>query len=90
MTILDTERSAARMQSYTGKAILVLVLYLVLWLPGFIANILFHSEARRMEKKAGEGLPGTGCLAPMLYLNLAGFALGALLLACSFGLALVG
>jgi hypothetical protein len=43
-----------------------------------------------MEKKAGESLPGTGCLAAMLYLNLAIVVIGMAAVTCSFALALVG
>jgi len=67
----DHERTAARLQSYTTKAIVVLILYLFFWLPGFIANILFHNEAQRMQRKADESLPGAGCLSVMLWINVA-------------------
>jgi len=67
--ITESERSAARMKSYTGSAVLVFILYLVLWLPGLIANYMFYSEAKRMEKVAGQSLPGVGCLSVLLWLN---------------------
>jgi hypothetical protein len=66
----------ARMKSYTGPAVLVLVLYMVLWLPGFVANILYYSDARRMERIAGYALPGSGCLTVMLWLNVASVVIG--------------
>jgi hypothetical protein len=73
--------AAARAKSYTGPAILVLVLYLLLWLPGFIANILYYSDAKQTQRVAGYPLPGTGCLAVMLWLNVASLVLS-LLFSC--------
>jgi hypothetical protein len=70
--------AAARAKSYTGPAILVLVLYLLMWLPGFIANILYYSDAKQTQRVAGYSLPGTGCLAVMLWLNVASLVLGLL------------
>lgn len=57
----------ARQQSYTGKAVTALVLYIFLWVPGFIANVLFYKEAKRMERIAGERLPGVGCLSALFW-----------------------
>jgi hypothetical protein len=82
--------AAARVKSYTGPAILVLVLYLFLWLPGFIANILYYSDAKRMERVAGHSLPGAGCLAVMLWLNLISFVLGLLGSCAVIALGLMG
>jgi hypothetical protein len=70
--------AAARAKSYTGPAILVLVLYPLLWFPGFIANILYYSDAKQMQRVAGHPLPGTGCLAVMLWLNVASLVLSLL------------
>jgi hypothetical protein len=74
--------AAARAKSYTGPAILVLVLYLLLWLPGFIANILYYSDAKQTQRVAGHPLPGTGCLAVMLWLNVISLVLS-LVASCS-------
>jgi hypothetical protein len=74
--IAKQQVAIARTKSYTGSSILVLVLYLVLWLPGFIANILYYRDARQMERVAGHSLPGSGCLAVMLWLNVIGFIIG--------------
>ena len=59
----------ARTKSYTGPAIVTMLLYLVAWLPGFVANLLYWDEGRRMERIAGHELPGMGCLRLMLWLN---------------------
>lgn len=53
---------AARLKSYTPHVVLVIILYLFLFIPGLIANVLFHEEGKRMEALAGEKLPGVGAL----------------------------
>ena len=75
----DTERTAAGLKSYVNAAIIVLVLYWVLWIPGFVANIVYYMDAKRTEAVAGQSLPGTGCLTVMLVLNV--ITLGLLILA---------
>lgn len=68
--ITESERAAARMKSYTGSAVLVFILYWLFWLPGLIANYMFYNEAKRMERIAGQSLPGVGCLSLLLWLNI--------------------
>jgi len=70
------QRSAARMQNFTTKSVAVLVLYWVLYFPGLIANVIFYREAKRMERIADADLPGTGCLATMLWSNIVLITLG--------------
>ena len=82
MAISSEHRAAARLQSFTTKAVAVLVLYFVMWLPGFIANAVFYNEAKNTKREAGQGLPGTGCLAVMLWLNVALLAIGLIAAAC--------
>lgn len=82
MSIAEKQISGARLQSYTTKAVLVFLLYLVIWVPGLIATILFHNEGKRMQRIAGEPLPGVGCLSLMLWLNIAVVALGIAIAAC--------
>lgn len=80
--VSETERTLARMKSYTGAAVLVFFLYWLFYLPGLIVNYLYLREAKRMEKVAGQSLPSVGCLSVMLRLNLAAIAIaGGLLLA---------
>ena len=69
MNTSPQEQIAARLQSFTTKAVAAVVLYWLGWIPGFIANILFYQEAKRTERIAGRGLPGTGCLGLMLGFN---------------------
>lgn len=58
-------RTAARLKSYTAHAVVVFILYFVLFLPGLIANVIFHNEGKRMEALAGQPLPGVGALGLM-------------------------
>lgn len=83
----ETKRVAAQMKSYTGPAILVFILYWLFYLPGFIANYIYYREAQRMERIAGHGLPGAGCLAFMFWINAASIIavlVLALLAVCAF------
>jgi hypothetical protein len=54
-------------KSFTGPAILALVLYFFLWVPGFIANILFYREAREVRRATGRTPAGMGLLSFMLW-----------------------
>jgi hypothetical protein len=75
----------ARMQSYTGKAVLTLILYMFLWIPGLIANILFVNEANRMQRIAGQSLPGVGFLKFLLWAAIAATVLFFLLVLALMG-----
>lgn len=74
----EGEQFLARTKSFTYQAVLTLVLYFILYLPGLLANVLFYSEARRAERIAGRSLPGVGCLLIMLWFNIVWIALGIL------------
>ena len=82
----DPRQWMASMKSYSGAAILVLILYLFLWFPGLIANVLYLEEAKRNQRIAGHDLPGVGCLEIMLGLQIGGFVLFLICGACFFGL----
>jgi hypothetical protein len=84
---MDSSRSAARLKSYTGPAILVLVLYFVFYVPGLIANFMYYNDARRMEDIAGESLPGVGCLQYQLYFAVGIFVAAAIVI---LGIAIFG
>jgi hypothetical protein len=58
----EDRRRVAMMRSYLTPAILTLVLYLVRWLPGFIANIIYWQAASRDERLTGHAPEGKGCL----------------------------
>ena len=76
----ELERAVARTKSYTGAAVLTFVLYWLLWLPGFIVNVIYYREAKRMERVAGQNLPGVGCLSIMFWWQIVMLALVALLI----------
>ena len=74
----ETERRrAAVARDFTTPAIITLVLYLVLWLPGLIANIVYLLQARDTERLTGRKPDGAGCL-----LALAIVFIGMPILAC--------
>ncbi len=58
----EDRRRAAMTRSYLTPAILTMVLYLVLWLPGLVANIIYWQAASRDERLAGRPPEGKGCL----------------------------
>lgn len=60
--IATPESLVARSKSYTSAAVIVLVLYCLLWLPGLIANVMYLNDAKRTEALAGHELPGVGAL----------------------------
>jgi len=75
----DASAAAARLKSYTGQAIVALVVYFIFWPVGLILNLVWRSEAKRMERVAGTSLPGAGCLTWLLVFQI-GFATFMLLL----------
>ena len=59
-------RFAAEQRSFTTHAVITLVLYCVLWIPGLIANIVYLQEARKIERITGRSPEGMGCLWALL------------------------
>ncbi len=72
------ERNMAKMKSYEIAFVLTGLLYYLFWIPGFIVNIVMMNEGRRMEKMAGQALPGVGFLVIMFWLNIIGLILAVL------------
>ncbi len=67
-------------KSYHGTAVLVLVLYWVLYLPGLIANIVFIHDANNYRRRTGQTAEGIGCLWALLWFFLLGpLCIGAVL-----------
>ena len=66
----DLERAIARTKSYIGAAIAVFLLYYLFWLPGFVVNIAYLAEARRMRRITGQPASGVGCLWALLFYGL--------------------
>lgn len=63
------EKAVARSKSYVSASIIIFFLYGLLWLPGLIANWMYLQDAHKMERLAGEPLPGVGCLTIMFWSN---------------------
>jgi hypothetical protein len=53
-------------KSYTTPAVITLVLYLFLWIPGLIANIVYLLEANKTKQVTGTTPDGYGCLWALL------------------------
>lgn len=58
----ELERLIARQKSYTDSCVFVVVLYVLLWVPGVIANYLYLKDAESAEAAAGQALPGVAGL----------------------------
>lgn len=83
-TVAAQHIAAARAKSFTGPAVVVLILYFFLWVPGFIANVLYYIDAQQTRKVAGTMPPGMVFLSVMLWLNVA-FAILSLVGVCVVG-----
>lgn len=65
---VNAERQrAAATRSYTTPAVITLVLYFVLWIPGLIANLVYWNSARQAEMLTGQAPEGKGCLTALLW-----------------------
>ncbi len=53
-------------RSYTSPAVLTLVLYFVLWIPGLIANLVYYNQAKSDMALTGHEPEGYGCLKSLL------------------------
>jgi hypothetical protein len=69
-TPFDTPYLAGRLQpapqSFTTPAVICMVLYCTLWLPGLIANIVYLVEARKARTLTEATPQGYGCLWALL------------------------
>ena len=63
----EDRRRAAATRSYTTPAVITLILYLFLWLPGFIVNLVYLQNAGRDERMSGYAPEGKGCLTALLW-----------------------
>lgn len=63
-------RATAMTKSYTGSAILALLLSIFLWPIGFIYAWMLRSDVKRMQKIAGTSLAGGGCITSVFWFNL--------------------
>lgn len=63
-------KAAAQTKSYTGPAILALLLSIFLWPIGFIYAWMLRGDLKRTEKLAGSSLAGGGCIGAVFWFNL--------------------
>jgi len=60
---LETERQkAAATRNYVTPAVITLVLYFILWVPGLVANIVYYLQASNDQTLVGRAPEGKGCL----------------------------
>ncbi len=76
----EQARIQAEGQRFTTKAFITFLLYLLLWVPGVIANYHFWKQANKVENLTGVAPPGKGCLTAMLVITVILFVLGMFLL----------
>ena len=58
----EEKRRAAAGKDYTTPAVITLILYLVFWLPGMIANVVYWKQASRDQALTGHAPDGKSCL----------------------------
>lgn len=58
---------AAATRSYTTPAVIVMILYLVLWIPGLIANLVYLHNANEDRDQTGIEPQGRGCLLALIF-----------------------
>jgi hypothetical protein len=58
--------SISQPKDYNVTALIILLLYLLFYLPGLIANIIYWSQARQEAKRIGKNPDGMGCLTALL------------------------
>jgi hypothetical protein len=79
-------RRVAATRDYTTPAVLTLVLYFVMWLPGLIANIIYYMQASADEKLTGHPPQGKGCLLALLIVWIGGPVIAAGMLCVLFAI----
>ncbi len=80
----------AASKSFTTPAIITLVLYFVLWIPGLIANVVYLLEASNVQRVTGRAPEGKGCLVALLVVFIVLPVLGFCVFFGGLGLAGIG
>ena len=75
LTPVGEKRRGTELALVGFAAVLTLVLYFILWIPGLIANILFYREAREVKRVTGRAPAGMGCLSAMIWGSIIPFIL---------------
>lgn len=77
----DTEATTpAHGESYVRYAVLALVLYFALWVPGFLVNTVYLARAISEQRETGRVPEGRGCLIALIIAGLVVPVLGACVL----------
>ena len=64
---VDLERQrAAATRSYVTPAVITLILYFLLWVPGLVANIVYYIQSSNDQALVGRAPDGKGCLTALL------------------------
>ncbi len=77
-------------KSYTTPAVITLVLYIFMWIPGLIANVIYLIEANKTKQITGTTPDGYGCLVALLCAVAAPGLLGGIVLMMILFAAAVG
>jgi len=56
-------------KNYVTNAVVVMLLYLVLYIPGLIANVAYLADALNTKQRVGHNPQGLGCLQALLLLQ---------------------
>ena len=68
-------------ENYTRYAVLALVLYFALWVPGFLFNTVYLARALGERRETGKSPEGFGCLIALIIAGLGVPVLGVCVLA---------
>jgi hypothetical protein len=49
-------------QSFSGKAVIALMLYFLFYFPGLVVNVMFICQANRVRRETSQTPSGIGCL----------------------------
>ncbi len=67
----SAQRRGPEDRSYTGRAFLLIPLYLLGYLPGFICNVVWYRQVRWARQVTGRKPPGYGCLHVLMAVGVA-------------------
>lgn len=54
-------------KNYTVHAVVALVLYFFMWVPGLVLNVIYLKQANRDQRETGKAPEGKGCLLWLLW-----------------------
>ena len=66
----ETRQAVALSKSYVGAAFLCWLLYYVgFWVVGFVVNLVYLSQAKRVQRETQHSPSGKGCLSLLLFVH---------------------